>query len=121
MANPFGHIELNTQDVGKAKNFYKSLFKWEFQDMQGAGGIDYTLIQTGTPPGGGLMKHPMPGVPSFWLVYVNVDNLAASTAKVKSLGGVVHKDITEVPGYGHFSIVADPTGAVFALWEPKKA
>ena len=61
----------------------------------------------------------MPGAPSFWLVYVNVENLAAATDKVKSLGGVVHKGVTEVPGYGSFSIVADPTGAVFALWQPK--
>lgn len=116
MANPFTHIELNTTDVGKAKDFYQHLFKWELQDMPG---MDYTMIQTGSPPGGGLMKMPMPGVPSFWMVYVHVDDLATATTQVKSLGGVVHKDITEVPGHGRFSIVADPTGAVFALWQPK--
>ena len=26
MANPFVHVELNTQDVAKAKSFYQSLF-----------------------------------------------------------------------------------------------
>ncbi len=116
MTNNFGHVELNTQDPPKAKEFYKNLFKWELQDVQG---MDYTMIQTGAQPGGGIFKHPMPGAPSFWLVYVNVDNLAAATDTVKALGGVVHKGITEVPGYGSFSIVADPTGAVFALWQPK--
>ena len=73
----------------------------------------------GEGPGGGMMKHPIPGAPSAWLAYVQVDDLAASTAKAKSLGAQVMKDITEVPDMGHFSILIDPTGAPIALWQSK--
>jgi predicted enzyme related to lactoylglutathione lyase len=30
------------------------------------------------------------------------------------------KDVTEVMGMGSFSVIIDPTGAAFALWQPAK-
>ena len=66
-----------------------------------------------------MMKHPMPEHGSSWLPYVLVDNITASTAKAKSLGAAIVKDVTEVMGAGSFSIISDPTGAVLGLWQPK--
>jgi hypothetical protein len=66
-----------------------------------------------------MMKNPIPGAPSFWLAYVLVDDIEASTKKAKSLGASVVKDVTEIPGAGWFSIIADPTGAHLALWKAK--
>jgi hypothetical protein len=67
------------------------------------------------------MKHPMPGQPSIWVPYIEVEDLAAATAKAKSLGGTVIKDVTEIPGMGSFSIILDPTGAAIGLWKSKTA
>ncbi len=117
MANPFVHVELNTNDVAKAKNFYSKLFDWKLEDMPMEGGSTYTLIGVGEGTGGGLMKHPMPGAPSFWLSYVLVDDIDAATRKVKALGGTVMKDKTEVPGMGWLAIIVDPTGAHLGLWK----
>ena len=117
MANAFVHNELNTQDVGKAKAFYSKLFDWTLEDM--SGGMEYTLIKVGEGTAGGIMKHPMPGQPSFWLAYVGVDDIKASTAKAKSLGANVIKDVTEIPNVGWFSIFMDPTGAALALFQAK--
>ena len=77
------------------------------------------MIKVGEGTGGGIMKHPIPGAPSVWLAYVMVDDVNASTAKAKSLGATVMKDVTEIPGVGWFSIITDPTGAVLALFKPK--
>ena len=117
MANPFVHVELNTQDVAKAKDFYGKLFDWKLEDMPGP--MDYTLIKVGEGTAGGIMKHPMPGQPSFWLAYVGVDDIKASTAKAKSLGANLIKDVTEIPNVGWFSIFMDPTGAALALFQAK--
>ena len=117
MANAFVHNELNTQDVGKAKAFYGKLFDWTLEDM--SGGMEYTLIKVGEGTAGGIMKHPMPGQPSFWLAYVGVDDIKASTGKAKSLGANVIKDVTEIPNVGWFSIFMDPTGAALALFQAK--
>jgi hypothetical protein len=115
MSNPFCHVELNTTDVKKAKDFYTKLFDWKLEDVPG----DYTMIKVGEGTGGGLMKNPIPGAPSFWLSYVLVDDIDASTRKAKSLGATVMKDVTEVMGAGWLSIIADPTGAHLGLWKPK--
>jgi predicted enzyme related to lactoylglutathione lyase len=62
----------------------------------------------------------MPGVPSFWLAYVLVDDIGAATNKAKSLGAKIVKDSVEVPNMGWFTIIEDPTGAALAFWKPKK-
>jgi len=118
MANPFVHVELNTTDLSKAKDFYGKLFDWNLEDVP-MGNDTYTMIKVGEGTGGGMMKHPMPGAPSTWLAYVLVDDVAAATQKAKSLGATVIKDVTEVMGAGWFSIILDPTGAALGLWKPK--
>jgi predicted enzyme related to lactoylglutathione lyase len=120
MANPFVHVELNTTDLSKAKDFYGKLFDWKLEDIpMGAMGT-YTTIGVGGGTGGGMMTHPMPGQPSFWLSYVNVDDIKAATAKAKSLGANIIRDVTPVAEMGFLSILMDPTGAVLGLWQEKK-
>jgi hypothetical protein len=118
MANPFVHVELNTTDVAKAKAFYGKLFDWKMEDIP-MPDFTYTIINVGEGTGGGLMKNPMPGVPSFWLAYVLVDDINAATQKAKSLGATIVKDVTEVKDMGWLSIIMDPTGAGLGLWKPK--
>ena len=119
MANPFVHVELGTTDLAKAKSFYQSLFGWSLHDEDVGGGMQYTMIDVGEGTGGGMMKQPRPGVPSAWVPYVLVDDLAAATQKARSLGATVMHDATEVMNAGSFAIIADPTGAVLGLWQPK--
>jgi predicted enzyme related to lactoylglutathione lyase len=109
-------VELNTTDLGKAKEFYSKLFDWKLEDIPG---MNYTTIGVGGGTAGGMMTHPMPGAPSFWLAYVLVDDVHTATAKATALGATMVKDVTEVPGMGWFSIFLDPTGACFAMWQAK--
>src|SRR5437868_15423504 len=108
MGNPFVHVELATIDIDKAKSFYRSLFDWKLNDVDMGGGMTYTLIEVGDGTGGGMMKHPMTGAPSSWLAYVNVDDISAATAKAKTLGATIFREVTEVPNAGSFSIITDP-------------
>jgi len=118
MANPFVHAELCTNDVGKAKAFYGKLFDWALEDMPMPDGT-YTIVKVGEGTGGGIMKNPMPGAPSFWMPYVLVDDIDAMTKKVKAQGGTVMKDKTEVKDMGWFAIITDPTGAMLGIWKTK--
>jgi predicted enzyme related to lactoylglutathione lyase len=120
MANPFVHVELATNDIDKAKSFYRSLFDWKLNDMDMGGGMTYTMIDVGEGTGGGMLKHPMGNAPSAWLAYVNVDDITAATAKAKSLGATIFREVTEVANAGSFSIILDPTGAMLGLWQPLK-
>src|SRR5439155_27137808 len=80
VANPFCHVDLNTTDVKKAKDFYSKLFDWKLEDMPSPGG-DYTMISVGEGTDGGMMKNPIPGAPSLWLAHELVDDIQDSTNK----------------------------------------
>jgi predicted enzyme related to lactoylglutathione lyase len=116
MANPFVHVELHTHDPEKAKKFYGELFDWKFDEFPA---MSYTIINVGEGTGGGMMKSPMPDALPQWVPYVLVDDIEAATEKAKTLGARVLADITEVPEMGRFSMLIDPTGAAFALWQSK--
>ena len=53
MGNPFVHIELDTRNPDRAKQFYKQLFDLKLEDVQD---MNYTIIQVGEGTGGGMMK-----------------------------------------------------------------
>jgi len=118
--NPFVHVELNTADPEKAKTFYSQLFQWKLGSVPNPAvpSGTYTMIEVGTGTGGGIMQQ-VPGGPSGWLAYVDVDDIRATTQKAEQLGGKIMKDVTEVPGMGWFSFIQDPTGAVLGLWKSK--
>jgi len=120
MANPFVHVELQTNDPVSARKFYTSLFDWKLQDVPMPGGT-YTMIDVGGGTGGGMMRNPIPGAPSHWLAYVGVDDINAATKKAKELGAMVVMDVTEVGEVGWMSVISDPTGATLAMWKPKNA
>lgn len=82
--------------------------------------MTYTMIRVGNGTGGGMLKHPVPGAPSMWLPYVDVDDIRAATDKAKSLGATIMRDVTPVPNAGSFSIIVDPTGAMLGLWQEAK-
>jgi len=116
MGNPFVHVELISKDVAKSKWFYAKMFDWKLEEMPG---MDYTMISVGEGTGGGMMKKPDPNIPDHWFPYILVDDAASATQKARSLGATVAKEVTEIPGYGWFSVIVDPTGAAFGLWQMK--
>jgi predicted enzyme related to lactoylglutathione lyase len=120
MANPFVHVELQTNDLPRAKAFYSRLFDWKLEDAPMPDGGSYTMIGVGEGTGGGMIRsQALAGAPPQWLAYVGVSDVAASTRKAKELGAKVVMDKTEVGEFGWMSILTDPTGASFALWQPK--
>jgi len=121
MANPFVHVELQTTDLKKARDFYARLFDWKLEDAPPMPGFGtYTMISAGEGTGGGMMANPQPGAPSHWLAYVDVPDLASATRKAKELGAQVLVDSMAVADMGKFSVIADPTGAHLGLWENAK-
>lgn len=119
MANSFTYTELHTNDPEKAKAFYKKLFDWKTNDMALPFGT-YTEINAGEGIAAGLRTPEPAGIAPQWMVYVKVGDVAASTHKAKELGAKALREVVEIPE-GRFSVLADPTGAVFGLFEPREA
>jgi uncharacterized protein len=117
-ANSMGWAELNARGFNKAEPFYKKLFGWgEKKSPMGEGQPEYTEFQLGgtSIAGGTEMNEMVPAqVPSYWLVYFNVDSVDKAFDKVLAEGGKEMLSPMDMPG-GRFAIVSDPEGAAFGL------
>lgn len=109
------YIELHTTDVDKARGFYGELFGWKFEGTPMK--PRYDMIETGEQKGGIMEESKGSG---YWLQYITVENVDVSAKKAEKLGGKILKGATVVPDAGRFAIIADPSGATFALWEVQK-
>jgi hypothetical protein len=124
--NSMGWAELNSRGVDKAKPFYTKLFSWGEKKTPPQGqNPEYTEFQAGGQSIAGAMEmNPMvpAEVPSYWMVYFNVDNVDKAFKKVTDAGGKEMLAPQDMPG-GRFAIVSDPQGASFGLLkmeEPSK-
>jgi predicted enzyme related to lactoylglutathione lyase len=110
--------ELATRDTEGAKRFYRGLFGWRLQDMDTGGGPAYAIIYNGERSNGGIREQSEAeaGIPPHWLPYFAVETADAAVARAGELGGTVLMQPTTVPA-GRFAAIADPQGAVFAVFE----
>lgn len=113
-----GWNELNTREPEKASEFYSALFGWEMETMQEDGKLAYVLIKNNGWMNGGVMPatEQHGDAPSFWLPYFTVSSCDEAVGKIRELGGAVFMEPFE-PGEGRISVVSDPRGAVFAIFE----
>ena len=118
----FCWVELGTTDGEAAKKFYTGLFGWTFTDSPIGPAMVYTMLKQDGKDVGALYKMPeemtSQGIPPNWLSYVSVANADESAAKAKELGATLMKEPFDVMDVGRMAVVQDPTGAVFALWQP---
>ena len=56
--------------------------------------------------------------PSVWFTYIGTPDVDATARQVQQLGGKVHRQPADIPTVGRFAMVADPQGAVFAIFTP---
>ena len=65
--------ETLTTDVGKAREFYCSLFGWT-ADVKHMPGMDYTVFRNEGTDIAGLMAIPHPDIPPHWGTYFTVND-----------------------------------------------
>jgi uncharacterized protein len=120
MGNSFVHMELSTDDVGAAKKFYKKVFDWKLSQLGPEMG-NYTVIDTGSKTsGGGMAKKMMPGQPTAWLVYAEVDSVKKTIGKAEKAGAKIVLPFHQIGDMGAIGVFVDPTGASFGVWEKAK-
>ena len=110
--------DLSTPDVKGASDFYSRLFGWQIcADPKDTSG--YLHIKNGEHFIGGVppSKYRQPGVPAHWMAYFLVDDVDTSAAKAKQMGANFCVPPMTVEGVGRMSILADPQGAVFAIFK----
>ena len=110
--------DLSTPDPERAGKFYSGLFGWELaKDLKDTSG--YLHIKNGENFIGGIppAEHRNPNAPPHWLLYFQVADAKAATDKAAKLGARVLMPLMTLDKVGTWSIIADPQGAVFALFK----
>ncbi|MEZ6005895.1 MAG: VOC family protein [Planctomycetota bacterium] len=110
--------ETYSNDADRSQAFYSEVFGWkpDSKDM-GPMGFYHVQMKDGAQVGG-LMQNPMPNTPSCWVVYFFAPDLVEKTQRAKELGAHAMMENMPIPNVGRFSMLTDPTGAVFALFQP---
>jgi hypothetical protein len=119
----FCWFELATTDQSRAKAFYTALLGWEVSDTPIGPTELYTIFKKeGRDAAAAYTLRPeqrAQGVPPNWLIYITVQDVDALTKRVPAAHGTVLAEPFDVMESGRMAMVADPTGATFAMWEPR--
>lgn len=105
--------QLMTSDAEGVLGFYAAVFGWTSSPMPGG-----YLFHRGEKMVASVMQMPADaGAPPHWLSYVAVPDVDETFGKAQALGAQAYHAPTDIPGMGRFAVLADPTGAAFALWK----
>lgn len=111
-------VDLATTDTDAAGTFYSTLFGWRAEPVPDPDAGGYTMFTLNGRMVGAMA--PMAGAehPPAWTTYVSTDDVDKTVEIAESAGGKVLQPPMDVMGAGRMAILADPTGAVIALWQP---
>jgi predicted enzyme related to lactoylglutathione lyase len=119
----FSWADLSTSDLDAATPFYEGLLGWSHNDNDtGDGGIYRMFQQDGKDVAAGSAQRDeerAQGVPPHWNNYVTVESADATASRTAELGGTVIVPPFDVLEAGRMAVIADPTGAVLCVWEPR--
>jgi predicted enzyme related to lactoylglutathione lyase len=108
-------VDLGTPDPEAAAMFYGDLLGWDVeQGPPEAGGYAMATLRGRLVAGLGPAQNPGP---PYWSVYVNVDDVDAIAPLVEANGGKAIVPAMDVMTAGRMAIFADPSGAVFGVWQ----
>ncbi|MCZ6596985.1 MAG: VOC family protein, partial [Planctomycetota bacterium] len=113
-----GWTDLTVEDAETIRDFYAAVVGWkpEACDMGGYSDFIMTAPTSGTAVTGICHKRGSnASMPSQWMVYINVEDIATSIERCRELGGEVLVDVRNTPGQGSLCVIRDPAGAVAAL------
>ena len=117
----FVWYELMTNDLDKAIEFYKAVVGWDMRDS-GMPGMRYMLFGKSGKDVGGIMSWSSMGTkkPPKWVGHIHTADVDAETAAVVADGGTEFRPPTDIPGVGRFSVLGDPQGAEYLLFQPNQ-
>jgi uncharacterized protein len=114
MAGQMVHLEIPAGDTARAREFWSSLFGWQWQSFEGSP-TEYHTTRFSETTGGAIYEADPPDKRGT-RIYFDVDDINAGTARVKELGGEAD-DAMPVPGMGWFATCKDVEGNEFGLWQ----
>ena len=116
MGNPVKSFDIGCRDLEKTANFYCEAFGWS----QEPNGSLQVKVDTGSTEGIQGMITALGHEPhNYVMCYVETEDIQASAATIKELGGEVVIGPLPVPSGGQFAWWKDPEGNLMGLFQPE--
>ena len=116
--------DLSTTDQDGAKTFYSKIFGWEYRDIPMGPDQTYSMAQIDGSAASAIFTQQAEeaenNVPPHWNVYITVDDVEATAAKVAELGGTVIAMPLDELEAGRMIVAQDPSGAIISFWQAKE-
>jgi uncharacterized protein len=106
------HFEIPADDVNSLKNFYSSLFAWQFEEDETEG---YWMIKNAGISGAVTQKENPEQISTQFVTVKSVDDYIG---KAQQLGAKVIKNKKEI-SEGYFAVLEDPQKNTFGIWQNK--
>ncbi|MBV9581159.1 MAG: VOC family protein [Chloroflexi bacterium] len=110
-------VDLTSPDVQAAARFYSELFGWQAQDLGEQMG-HYTMFSSNGKVVAATTPPMAPGNPPAWSTYISTANVQETASRVDGAGGKTLVAPMQVMDQGSMGVFMDPSGAVFAAWQP---
>lgn len=111
------YVDVSAPDVDAAAAFYTALFGW---DCVAAGSPEqtggYRMFERDGKTVAGLGP-VAEGAPPAWTTYISVADADEAAEAARAAGGRVLLEPMDVMTAGRMAMLADPEGAVFAIWQ----
>ena len=123
------HFEITYEDQERAKDFYRTVFEWDLNDVPMGGGMNYTTATTvpideqmmptepGAINGGVTTKGAETPAP---VVTIQVDSIDDTLKKIEAEGGSVVTPRTPIQDMGAFAYFKDSEGNTMGLFEANR-
>jgi len=117
------HFEVPFDDADRARNFYRTVFGWQIQEMPE---MQYNMVSTGPADdsgmpaepgfiGGGMMQREAPV--STPVITLDVDDIEATLTTVEKNGGARVGEKMQVGEMGFAAYFNDSEGNLMGLWQ----
>jgi len=114
--NHFIYADLSTYDLIKSQQFYGEVFDWKYYNS----GEDYLIAFVEKKEVTGLYETPKKfqemKMPSFWMSYIQINNVEATVEIAREFGGIIELVDLEA-SIGKIALIRDPAGAGFTVYE----
>lgn len=113
------HFEIPAEDPDRAVDFYEKVFGWEIEKWEGG---EYWLVSTGPLEEPGINGAIMPKEKGNDVVRntITVDSVEDFIKKIKSAGGKMLSEKTEIPGIGDWALFQDTEGNISGILQPSE-
>ncbi len=120
----FSWADLGSPDAAASRKFYSELLQVAAMDLADGPDAVYTTLNKSGKLCFAIFQMPdemsqAMGGRAFWQSYFTVESADESARRIQELGGTLAQEPFDVFDAGRVVVAQDPTGAVFALWEPR--